>query len=120
MNQQARVHSIDALRDFRVAFCTFGTEAAQALTSADVEIQRMLDWLTHDQLKFWQQEVRRREDKVNEARMDLSRCLISTTATGETPACTDQKVALEKARKRLKEAEEKVKVVKHWCIVVEQ
>ncbi len=90
------------------------------MAAVEVEIRRTLDWLKHDQVKFWQQEVRRREDAVGEARQDLSRCLISTTAGGTQASCTDQKVALEKAKKRLDQAREKVEVVRRWGQIIEQ
>lgn len=120
MNQGAKVRSVGALADFRTSLSTFGAEVAQSLAAVDVEIRRTLDWLQHDQLKYWQQEVRRREDAVGEARNELSRCLISTTAGGTQAGCTDQKVALEKAKKRLEQAREKVEVVRRWGQIVEQ
>jgi hypothetical protein len=120
MSPGAKVQSIDTLREFRVSLSNFGSAATQAMAAVEIEIRRTLDWLKHDQVKYWQQEVRRREDKVGEARQDLSRCLISTTAGGTQASCTDQKVALEKAKKRLDEAREKVEVVRRWCQIVEQ
>jgi len=120
MSQGAKIRSFDALRDFRVALAKFGHSTSQALAVVDVEIRRTLDWLGHDQLKYWQHEVRRREELVNDARNELSRCLISTTAGGTQAACTEQKVALAKARKRLDEAREKVETVKRWTQIVEQ
>jgi hypothetical protein len=120
MNQSANVRSIDAIKDFRVALSTFKEGAAQSLAAVAVEIQRTLDWLGHDQLKYWQNQVRVREDRVNEAKVDLNRCLISTTATGDRPACSDQRLALAKAKARLAEAEEKIEKVRHWCQVIEQ
>ena len=89
------------------------------LGAVEVEIRRMLDWLTHDQLKYWQVEIRRREDAVGEARADLNRCLMSTASEG-VPSCSDQKKALEKAKRRLTEAQEKLEKVKQWSRVVEQ
>ena len=120
MSPGAKVRSIDTLREFRVAVSNFGSAASQSMAAVEVEIRRTLDWLQHDQVKFWQQEVRRREDKVGEARQELSRCLISTTAGGTQASCTDQKVALEKAKKRLDQAREKVEIVRRWGQVVEQ
>lgn len=120
MSTGAKVRSIDTLREFRVAMSNFGCAASQAMAAVEVEIRRTLDWLQHDQVKFWQQEVRRREDAVGEARQDLSRCLIATTAGGTRASCTDQKVALEKAKKRLDQAREKVEVVKRWGQIIEQ
>jgi hypothetical protein len=120
MNEAANVRSVDAIRDFRQAVVKFRDQASQALASVDVEIQRTLDWLGHDQLKFWKEEIRRREDGVNEAKMDLHRCQLSKNAAGETPACSDQKVALAKAKKRLVEAEEKIEKVRQWLLIIEQ
>jgi hypothetical protein len=120
MSPGAKVHSVETLREFRVALSNFGCAASQSMAAVEVEIRRTLDWLKHDQVKYWQQEVRRREDAVGEARQDLSRCLISTSAGGTQASCTDQKVALEKAKKRLDQAREKVEVVKRWGQIVEQ
>jgi hypothetical protein len=116
----ARVRSIDGLRDFRTSFITFREDSMQAMAAVDQEIRRVLDWLQHDQLKYWQQEMRRREDAVGEAKADLNRCLMMTTATGDRPSCSDQQLALRKAKARLEEAVEKIKKVKHWSQVVEQ
>jgi hypothetical protein len=115
----ANVRSIHSLHEFRAALVTFREDSNQALAAVEVEIRRMIDWLTHDQLKYWQVESRRREDAVGEARADLNRCLMSTASEG-VPSCSDQKKALEKAKRRLTEAQEKLEKVKQWSRVVEQ
>lgn len=120
MNQGARVHSVDSLRDFRTTLCNFGTEAGQAMAAVEGEIQHTMDWLTHDQLKHWQHQVRRCEDAVNEAKSDLHRAQLAKNAAGETPSCMDQKKALQKAKERLAFAEEKVEKCKHWSRVMDQ
>ncbi|MBS0208262.1 MAG: hypothetical protein JSS27_04845 [Planctomycetes bacterium] len=120
MNQAANVRSIDALRDFRVAILNFRDGGNQALATVQVEIRRTLDWLCHDQAKYWQQEIRRREERVNEAKMELSRCMMSKNAAGEPPACTEQKVLLAKAKAALAAAEEKLEKVRHWALVLQQ
>lgn len=119
MMSSANVRSIHMLHEFRAALVNFREESSQALAAVDVEIRRMIDWLSHDQLKYWQVEIRRREDAVGEARADLNRCLMSSAGDG-TPSCTDQKKALEKAKRRLAEAQDKLEKVKHWSRVVEQ
>ncbi len=57
MSSGAKVRSIDTLRKFRVAMSSFGCAASQSMAAVEVEIRRTLDWLKHDQVKFWQQEV---------------------------------------------------------------
>jgi hypothetical protein len=115
----ANVRSIHMLHDFRASLVSFREDSGQALGAVEVEIRRMLDWLTHDQLKYWQSEIRRREDVVGECRADLNRCLMSTASEG-VPSCSDQKKALEKAKRRLTEAQEKLEKVKQWSRIVEQ
>lgn len=119
MSGPAGVHSIEALADFKAALAGFKAQANDALSEMELEIRRANDWLRHDQLNYWQSEVRHRQDEVAQAKADLDRSRISATF-GRTPDCTDQKVALKKARLRLEDAERKVDAVRHWSRVVEK
>lgn len=118
MFRSAGVHSIAALRHFREALCNFGAEATSALDAIMVEIHRTQDWLEHDQLKYWQVEIRRRQEAVVNAKAELDRARIAATF-GRSPDCTDQKKALLRARQRLEEAEEKLAATKRWGRIVE-
>jgi len=120
MNPSANVRSLDVLRELRTAIVKFREETSHALTSIDVEIRHTLDWLSHDQLKFWQSELRRREDKVGECKMALARCQLSKNASGETPSCDDEKKQVARAKARVEEAEGKIELVKKWTMVVQQ
>ncbi len=120
MDGSAHVRSLDALREFRLALIKFRDESGQAMAAIEMEIQRAMDWLSHDRLKFWQQQIRVREDRVNEAKMDLHRCQLSTNADGTTPACDDQKKALSRAKRQLDEAHEKLELTKKWIQIVAQ
>lgn len=119
MDSQARVASLDRVEDFRAAYAKFGDAARQALLGVDLEIRRMLEWLEKDIIAYWKGEIRRREEKVNEAKAALHRKRI-TAAFGHTVGDTDEIVQLRKAKARLDEAEEKLKAVKQWHLVVEQ
>jgi hypothetical protein len=119
MDSQARVASLDRFRDFRAAYAKFGDAATQVLIGVDIEIRRMLDWLEKDQVAFWKGEIRRLEDKVNEAKGALHRKRITATFGG-TASDTDEVVALRKAQARLEAAEKKLKAIKQWCQIVEQ
>lgn len=119
MDAQARVASLDRVEEFRAAYAKFGEAARQALLGVDLEVRRMQEWLEKDIIAYWKGEIRRREEKVNEAKAALHRKRV-TAAFGHTVGDTDEVVQLRKAKARLDEAEEKLKAVKQWQLIVEQ
>ena len=118
MARGAKVRSIDAVGTFSASMKNFGEEATGALTSLDMEVRRALEWIHHDRKEYWKRQVRRRQDKVAEARGDLERCR-TYRATDDRPACHEEKIALEKAKRRLRVADEKVLIVRHWAQVLD-
>lgn len=120
MNRSANVQSIDALDRFRAALITFAESTDLGLTMIRMELDRFVDWLEHDQLKYWQHEIRLREDRVNEAKTDLHRCLAATVDPNRTPSCYQEKKALELAKRRLEESQEKLEAVRRWIPPVRQ
>jgi hypothetical protein len=114
MSSGARVQSIDALERFRAALGVFREEAGVALGEVSAELTRFVDWLEHDQLDYWKHELRRREDLVVEARLDLSRCLSATLDPERTPSCHDEKKRLQRAKERVVAAEGRLAAVRHW------
>lgn len=119
MDSQAQVGSVDVFRDFRAVYSKFGDSARNALVAAELEIRRMLDWLEKDQIAYWKAEIRRREEKVNEAATALHRKRI-TAAFGNVAADSEEILMLRRAQAKLAQAEEKLKEVKQWYITVEQ
>jgi hypothetical protein len=107
MSESARVTSIDALRDWKEAIVVFKDDAGEALCANEMEIRRFFDWLD-EQTKYWQNEVRRREDLVVQARNDLVRKKMMVTPAGREPDTTEQEKALRRAKAMLAAAEEKL------------
>jgi hypothetical protein len=112
MSDRARVHSIDAIKAFREALCSFGVDAQAALCSADTEIRRFVDWL-QAQLQYWQRQVRQCQEEVTRAKTDLIQRQWNKQQ-GLSPGTTEQEMALRKAQARLQEAEMKVQTVRRW------
>ena len=54
MRSPARVHSIDALKEFKRALDDFRNLANTALAEAQSDIRRTLGWIEHDQISYWQ------------------------------------------------------------------
>jgi hypothetical protein len=117
MSQSARVGSIDALKALHAALARFGPDAQEALGAAEIEIHRVFDYL-HEQLKHWQRQVEKRREEVNRARVDLTHA--RSVRQGERSGYAEQEIALRKAQALLREAEEKVVVVKRWLLHLPQ
>ena len=119
MNGAASVHSIPMLREFRAALATFATEAKESQSVNDMTVKRELDWFQNDLPKYWQSEIRKREDALVNAKAEYERCRMQSFG-GKAPDCTDQKVAVKKAQLRLEEAQEKFKATKKWSRVLDE
>lgn len=116
MATSARVTSVQALVDFKAKLCAFGVDANNALAGIDLQIRRAFEWL-EEQLKHWQREVRRRQEFVVRAKNDLLQRQ-SSRDRGHGPGTTEQELALEEARARLREAEMRVDNCKHWARIL--
>jgi hypothetical protein len=112
MNAAAHVTSIQGMADFQAALATFTEKAKDALSSVDLELRRMTDWLA-DQAKHWQTEIRLAENAVFEAKAELTRKKMMKIGDRK-PDTTDQEKALRRAQAWLEHAEEKLARTRHW------
>ncbi len=94
-----------------------GPEAREALGAAEIEIRRVLEYL-EDQHQHWQRQVEKRQEDVNRACADLAHA--RAIRQGERSGYVEQEIALNKAQARLREAEEKVVVVRRWLVHLPQ
>ncbi|MFM8706234.1 MAG: hypothetical protein ACKOHG_20705 [Planctomycetia bacterium] len=120
MSTQAEIKSIETLAFMKAALAAFGHETGQSLAEVELQAQRVVDWICVEQAAFWKTEVRRSADAVNQAMKDLTHCRTFKKVGDNTPACTEEKKALEKARRRLARAEQKAEAVRRWTPVVRQ
>jgi hypothetical protein len=114
MNGSANVNSIQAIADVKAALAVFVDQANGSLEEVDLQIRKVLDWVLNDQPKYWQRQIREREERVTQAKVDLHRCRSMKVSKDHTPDCAEQKVALRKAQLQLEEAHEKLKVTREW------
>jgi hypothetical protein len=111
MSRSANVQSIQTLKDFKVAMVNFCEDARNALSGVEMDCRRIRDWLERDQLGYWQMQIKRRNEEVMQARADLHRRKISQQGS-DAVSDAEQKEALREAMKRLRQAEEKVALIK--------
>ncbi|MBS0265394.1 MAG: hypothetical protein JSS02_25895 [Planctomycetes bacterium] len=113
MSTSAQVKSIDAVVAFRGSLRMFQDQAARALLSLDEQAQGALQWLEHDAPAYWRNQIRVCYDEVGRARAALETCKMKKVGDYR-PACIEEQEALRQAQRRLREAEEKLEVVRRW------
>jgi chromosome segregation ATPase len=108
----AQVHALERLADFQSALQTFADRGKDAMSSNTMEIRRSLDWL-ESQLQMWKSEIRRAEEAVIVAKLELARRKMMRI--NDRPAdTTEQEKTLRKAQMRLAHAEERRDNTKTW------
>jgi hypothetical protein len=112
MGEAARVHSIDALKTFKVYLIKFAEVAGAALGDAESEMRRTLSWLEMEQNTFWQQQVRKRGEAVMKCKEAVRHKKLFKDAGGGRQSVVDEERALAAAQRRLEEAEQKVNAVR--------
>ena len=119
MERSADVTSIDAIRGFRAALLQFGGEAEDAIVMLILEARKAIQWLQQDRARYWPEQTRKAQEWVVQARNELDRCQLHY-GSENAPSCFDQKKRLERAKRRLRLCEEKVKAVKRWTNTIRQ
>ncbi len=119
MSDSAHVTSIDAIAAFAGALRTFDDDALRALVTIDEQARGALEWLERDAPVYWKQQIRLCFDNVSRTRAALETCRARAVA-GNRPACLEEMEACRAAQRKLREAEAKIDVVRHWAQVVRQ
>src|SRR5260370_1475020 len=112
MATSARVTSVQAIADFKVALLGFCQEAKEVLATIEMEIRRTMDWVERDQLPFWQREIRNRQEEVAQVKADLFRKQL-TRISGQNPDYLEERKALRIANSRLEQEDDKVPISRH-------
>lgn len=120
MSERARVDSIDAIKQFKIALWKFQEAANAALGDAEGEMQRMMVWLENEQQAYWTGQIRKRHDAVEKAKEAVRYKKIFRDSTGSLPTAIEEEKALALARRRLAEAEEKLANVKRYTRVLQK
>jgi len=114
MASGAHLSSIDALNSLRGGLVTFIEQIGKAMIEADLEIQRVSEWIGKDRPAYWAAELKKRETEIAKAKDELRKVTLSITQ--HTPSAVEQKKALKKAQLRWEEAREKIAVCKRWRV----
>ncbi|HEY4231921.1 MAG TPA: hypothetical protein VGM76_00715 [Lacipirellulaceae bacterium] len=113
MSGSANVHTSDAIEAVKAALIFFKDQVEQALSTNDIEMRRVLDWLEHDRPRYWKTRVRTANDAVTAAKAALTRCLMYPI-NDERPSCYEERAELKKAEAERSYCEEKAERLRHW------
>lgn len=119
MSRSAKVQSIDVPEHLAMAIRAFAQEASVALDDLRMDLHRAMQWVQYDQKEYWNQELRRSEEAVAEAKLNLERKRMFRFGDQE-PSCHEEKKALEAAKRRVQRAREKLEAVKRWSRLLER
>ena len=119
MSGYARVRSIDVLQITAAAVQKFRGDAARVLDEIDIEARRAEGWIHHDRKEYWARELRRSEDAVTQARLQLQQARTTRRVADRDPACDEEKRILARAIRRHETAQRKVAAVQRWTRAVD-
>jgi hypothetical protein len=107
---QARITSVEAIERFRAALIVFTSQARPALEEISGEMTRTRLWLENDQRRFWENERRVRNKKLERAQQELFSARLSQFQ--ESTAL--QLMMVNRAQRAVHDAEEKLARLKRW------
>lgn len=114
MSEAARVDSTDAIRDFRVYLTKFQEGASLAIGDADSDVNRAARWLEGEGLNFWMGVVRKRQEELAKAEEAFRFKRLYKDASGSMPSAVEEQKAVQIAKRKLAEAQDKLANVKRW------
>jgi chromosome segregation ATPase len=110
MPERARVTSLEAIEHFRARLIVYREKAGRALDEIGEAVTRTRLWLENDAQRHWEEEIRRRTRELEQRQQEA----FSARLSGLRETSTAQQAAVQKARRALREAEEKLRRVRQW------
>jgi multidrug efflux pump subunit AcrA (membrane-fusion protein) len=121
MGGQAKVNSFAALSEFRASLATFASVATTALDEAGTDIQRTIQWLKEDRYRYWKAQVQTRTEQYTRARLALKqREVLDRAVAGTHSSCVEERRAVRITEKRLRDAENKFRLVGMYSRQIEK
>lgn len=118
MAEFARVTNLDALRDFKAALRSFAEDGTVALSEATSEAQRGLWYIANDCKAHWQRELKKRNEKLQQAKAELFKKQLETSDTRTSAVVERKNVA--KWEAAVAQAEQKLLRIKYWTTAMER
>lgn len=110
MPEHAKVTSLEAIESFRARLIVFKTKAGAVLDEVSDEVTRTRLWLETDRPNHWKNEIRRLNRVLEQRQQEY----FSAQLAGLREASQQERSAMEKARRAVQAAEDRMQTVKKW------
>jgi len=110
MPERAKVTSLEAIESFRARLIIYREKAARVLDEVSEDVTRTRLWLETDRPTHWQNQIRQRTRELEQAQQEL----FSAQLSGLRDASYAQQAAIQKCRRAIRDAEEKIKIARQW------
>ena len=110
MAERAQVTSVEAIESFRASLIVFLSKVRPTLEEVSDEVMRLQFWLQNDQRRHWENELRQRGLKLEEAKQEMFNVALSHLQQ----ATALQRMAVQRAQRAVRDAEEKLDTLKRW------
>jgi len=110
MADKAQITSVEAIESFRAKLIEFLGQARPVLDEIGNEVTRARLWLQDEQRLFWENQLRLRGRKLEEARQELFNARLSQFEE----ATALHHMAVQRAQRAVQEAEAKLGILKKW------
>ena len=120
MAGEAHISDVAALEEFRRALIRFREELGVAIAEADSEIKSIFIWLERDRMLHWRRAVPRFEEELTSAKTALFRKEMQTMGTGQRPSTIDEKKAVERMKRRVEDARERLELTRRSLVTLER
>ncbi len=110
MSNRAKVSSVEAIEGFRNSLIIYLSKARPSLEDVNTDVARTRSWIENEQRLHWEHEFKRRKHKLE----DAQNALFSAELSNLREVSAAERVAVNKAKAALDEAEVKLRLVKRW------
>ncbi len=107
----AKVTSIEAVEAFRAGLVGYLEKAGRALDEVAEEVRRTRSWVESDRLVFWEKEVRRRKQALEQREQESWAARMSPLRQDGSGRLAE----VRKARQAMRDAEEKLAATRRWA-----
>ncbi|KAB2653950.1 MAG: DUF1778 domain-containing protein [Verrucomicrobia bacterium] len=111
MPDRAKVTSLEAIEDLRAKLVVYRDKARRVLDEVDHDVSRNRVWLENERPNYWQNQIRLRTRALEECQQEL----FSARLSGLRDSSYVQQAAVQKARRSIRDAEEKFRITGQWA-----